>query len=132
MRRSHQDWQATLRRLGRAEQNIAKGREHIARQERRIASLKRRGKDTGEARAILGDFLRIQAMQEADRARLWRTLHTATDQRSPCDNLITVKDIQIIGALLCPRAGHAPAPIACPTCWRGGQEGCLISNMMEI
>ncbi len=67
------DWQNTLRDLERLERSMAKGRERIAEQEKRVAQLELFGRGTTEAQAILRDFRRIQAMHETDRARLlWR------------------------------------------------------------
>jgi hypothetical protein len=55
--------------LAMAEQHVAQGEVHIAKQRRIIVELEERGSDTTEAYVLLGHFLATQQQHEDDRQR---------------------------------------------------------------
>jgi hypothetical protein len=63
--------------LALAEEQVALGAKHVARQREIIAELERDGHDTTRACASLTEFEELQAMHVAERDRLLRELHEA-------------------------------------------------------
>jgi hypothetical protein len=61
--------------LALADEHIALGAKHVARQREIIAELERDGHDTTKACALLAEFEELQAMHIADRDRLLGELH---------------------------------------------------------
>lgn len=60
--------------LAMVEGHVFLGEGHIARQHELIAKLERNGRDSGEARSLLGSFEEMQVMHLAHRDRLQREL----------------------------------------------------------
>ena len=63
-----------LRNLAQAERHVARGNEHISRQESLIAEMDRRGHDTVDARRLLDTLRETQALHRQDVGRLLREL----------------------------------------------------------
>ena len=63
-----------LRNLAQAERHVARGNEHISRQESLIAEMDRRGHDTVDARRLLDTLRKTQALHREDVGRLLREL----------------------------------------------------------
>lgn len=70
------------RHLQQAEEHVALGRKHIARQLEIVAQLEGSGRDASMARALLATFQSTQETHEADRNRLKQEL-AALDRNSP-------------------------------------------------
>jgi hypothetical protein len=73
------DREQTLQHLAEAEDHVAVGMQHIARQRELIAQLERDGHDVTQARALLEQFEQLQEMHVADRDRLRRSLQGLRD-----------------------------------------------------
>ena len=73
------DRQIIAQHLALAERHVAQGRGHIDRQRQRIVELDRDGHDSAQARNILANFERTQALHVADRDRLQEALAAAKD-----------------------------------------------------
>ena len=63
-----------LQHLAQAERHVARGNEHISRQETLIAKMDRHGHDTVDARKLLDTLRKTQALHRQDVGRLLREL----------------------------------------------------------
>ena len=64
------DREILLRHLAQAEQHVAEGKAHIAKQQRMIVEFERDGHDATEAVCLLETFVLLQQSREEHRARI--------------------------------------------------------------